>query len=103
MRAHRPGYLEGGISQKKTCYEYRDVGCKAAKQFYNYHGGCLDCPLPVCLEDTTAPSRQWMTKRRRREIVLEMIEHMNVKEIAERLGCHVRTVRRALVLEEASA
>lgn len=64
----------------------KDTGC--AK-----HDDCLTCPLSECVLITKATSTR---TKHRNGTIRKMAKHMNVREVAEKFGISIRTVRRAL-------
>ena len=93
--------FEGAVDHKPFFVRLgeADRGCKSAKKYYGYHGKCVDCPLPLCLEDHGAAPRPRLQDRRRR--VHEMTSAgKGPAEIAEVIGVSSRTVLRDLALKE---
>lgn len=90
------GHMEkiAGELDAGTGYEHHpDVGCEAALELYGYRGKCVDCPIPICLEETGAKTRLKMGFRT--ETARELMEQgMSIEEIADRLGVRTRTTRR---------
>jgi len=73
-----------------------DNGCKAAKEYYGYHGKCLDCPLKVCIED--GMRSPYYVRSRRLKIEKLIREGKFNYEIANILGVSSRTIQRELKL-----
>ena len=73
-----------------------DTGCRDAKSYYDYHGKCINCPLPFCFEDSSA-TKEFHRLKPRRELVLKLNKKGKTQdEIAEILGVAQRTIHRDL-------
>lgn len=89
------------VSRREQSHEYVDTGCKGAKELYNYQGQCVDCPLPICLEDTRMTPKSILD--RRCKIVELRQQGLQYREIATRLGICKDTVCRYLRKERRNA
>ena len=74
-------------TRHKGSYEYVDDGpCKKALARHGYRGKCLDCPLPVCLEEPrTGGGIDLSELEKRRRLVRLLLTEYTPAEIAQTL------------------
>jgi len=69
---------------------YRDEGCEL-------FDSCLECPLPVCVEDEPGGRQRWLKQARDRAVtVMFARQGKGVKELARVFGVSRRTIQRIL-------
>ena len=99
MKANLPGHFERydvlGSANSNTVKGYRDESCKAAYKFYGYRDKCIECPLPVCLNEPGGVEQVRMSERLPK--VLKLItEGHTARSIALTLKVDTRTIQRDL-------
>lgn len=97
MKANLSGYYVDSEEQDKGRPPRRpDNGCRDAKRYYDYQGKCIDCPLPICFEDSRATKEFHRLIPRREKVLSLNREGKTQDEIAEILGVAQRTIHRDL-------